>query len=77
MAHTVTLDGQSFPVTDIKNIHFGLSDGKVTLDIETKIGDFHYDCLLAETDKLNSLRALQLDLVSSLIAISHGLLKVE
>jgi hypothetical protein len=80
MKYTITLDEKTFPITDIRNIHFDMDKkgGTATLDIKTEAhGDFHQEASLADKDAFNSLWALKTDVIATLKAIADGRLSVE
>ena len=76
---TVSINGVTMPVTDIRHIHVNYDPKKrFTLQIETiNHGPFLFEAAPNETQKINAMMALKTDLISMLRLIAEGTLKVE
>lgn len=72
--YTIVLKDKTFPLLDITNVHFNIKDMTfATLDITTSSnGDFHFDCLVSETEKFKNLVAMKSNIINTLSSIARG-----
>ena len=79
MKFTVSLKGQTIPITDIRNISVNFSPAtKCSVAVQTAShGDFSYEVDSKDTKGVNELLAMKTDLISTLKLIAENNLSVE